>query len=70
MDKPAAIEQIRSVCNTVTKELMRIHPAVPALQDQEAQADILRAVFELTKQIETIKKRLLRLQARDESKDL
>lgn len=70
MDKPAAIEQIRSVCNTVTKELMKIHPAVPALADQEAQAEILRAVFELTKQVETIKKRLLRLQARDESKDL
>lgn len=70
MDKPAAIEQIRSVCNTVTKELMKIHPAVAALQDQEAQAEILRAVFELTKQVETIKKRLLRLQARDESKDL
>jgi len=31
MDKAAAIKQIRDVCNNVARELMRIHPAVPAL---------------------------------------
>ncbi|MBI2926995.1 MAG: hypothetical protein HYY24_14975 [Verrucomicrobia bacterium] len=67
MEKQAAIEQIKKACNAVSGELMKIHPAVPALQDKETQDEIYKAIFELTKQVETIKKRLLRLQARDES---
>jgi hypothetical protein len=67
MDKPTSIEQIKRACNAIASELMKIHPAVPALQDKETQDEIYKAVFELTKQVETIKKRLLTLQARDDS---
>ena len=67
MDKPAAIQQIRDVCNNVARELMRIHPAVPALADKEAQDEIYKTLFELTKRVEVIKKRLARLEAKDES---
>ena len=68
MDKPAAIQQIRDVCNSVSRELMRIHPAVPALSDKDAQDEIYKTLFELTKHVEIIKKRLARLEAKDESK--
>jgi len=67
MDKVAAIKQIRDVCNNVSRELMRIHPAVPALAEKEAQDEIFKTLFELTKQIESIKKRLARLEAKDDS---
>jgi hypothetical protein len=67
MDKPDAIRQLREVCNTLSRELMRIHPAVPALADKEAQDEIYKTVFELTKNVETIKKRLARLEAKDDS---
>jgi thymidylate synthase ThyX len=67
MDKPAAIQQIREVCNNVSRELMRIHPAVPALAEKEAQDEIYKTLFELTKQVEIIKKRLAKLEAKDES---
>ena len=67
MDKAAAIKQIREVCNNVSRELMRIHPAVPALAEKEAQDEIFKTLFELTKQIEIIKKRLARLEAKDDS---
>ena len=67
MDKAAAIKQIRDVCNNVSRELMRIHPAVPALAEKEAQDEIFKTLFELTKQVEIIKKRLAKLEARDES---
>ena len=67
MDKVAAIKQIRDVCNNVSRELMRIHPAVPALAEKEAQDEIFKTLFELTKQIEIIKKRLARLEAKDDS---
>ena len=67
MDKPTAIQQIREVCNNVSRELMRLHPAVPALADKEAQDEIYKTIFELTKNVEVIKKRLAKLEARDES---
>ena len=67
MDRVAAIKQIREVCNNVARELMRIHPAVPALAEKEAQDEIFRTLFELTKQVEVIKKRLAKLEAKDES---
>ena len=67
MDKPAAIKQIREVCNQVSRELMRIHPAVPALAEKEAQDEIYKTLFELTKQVEIIKKRLAKLEAKDDS---
>ncbi len=67
MDKAAAIKQIREVCNNVARELMRIHPAVPALAEKEAQDEIFKTLYELTKQVEIIKKRLAKLEAKDDS---
>ena len=67
MDKAAAIKQIRDACNNVSRDLMRIHPAVPALGEKEAQDEIFKTLFELTKQVEIIKKRLAKLEAKDES---
>ena len=49
---------------------MNINPAVSALGDKEAQDEIYRTVFELTKEVETIKKRLAKLERSDESRDL
>jgi len=67
MEKPAAIRQIREVCNNVARELMRLHPAVPGLADKEAQDEVYKTIFELTKNVEIIKKRLARLEAKDDS---
>jgi thymidylate synthase ThyX len=67
MDKAEAIKQIREVCNNVARDLMRIHPAVPALADKAAQDEIFKTLYELTKQVEIIKKRLAKLEAKDDS---
>lgn len=68
MDRKAAIEQIRTVCDTIARELMKVHPAVPAIQHEETQNVIYETVYELTKNVETIKKKLIRLQGSDDSK--
>jgi thymidylate synthase ThyX len=67
VEKAAAIKQIRDACNNVSRELMRIHPAVPALAEKEAQDEIFKTIFELTKNVEIIKKRLAKLEAKDDS---
>jgi vacuolar-type H+-ATPase subunit I/STV1 len=70
MDRETALTQIRKACNSISLELMKINPAISALDDKEAQDEIFRTIFELTKEVETIKKRLAKLERSDESRDL
>ncbi len=70
MDAPTAITQIRQSCKNIGAELMRIHPAVPALGDKAIQDEIYKVLYELTKQVEVIKKRLAKLEAGTETPDL
>ena len=70
MDRDTAVAQIRKACHGISLELMKINPAVYSLDDKDAQDEIYRTVFELTKEVETIKKRLAKLERSDESRDL
>lgn len=67
MDRPAAIAQIREACKNIALQFMKIHPALPHLQDQEAQNECIRSLHEMTVLLETIKKRVGRLERSDDS---
>ena len=67
MDRTTAIEQIRTTCNSLSSGITSLHPLIPALEDKPAQDEIFKALFELTKNVETVKKQLLKLQRRDDS---
>lgn len=67
MDRATAIQQIRSICNQLSSNVTAIHPLVGNLADQPTQDEIFKALFELTKNVETVKKQLLRLEKRDDS---
>ncbi|MEY2598110.1 MAG: hypothetical protein RLZZ142_369 [Verrucomicrobiota bacterium] len=67
MDRPAALEKLRTNCNQIAALITQMHPAVPALSDAGAQGEILKALFEFTKQVEVVKKHLLRLEKGDGS---
>jgi hypothetical protein len=67
MEKPEAIHELRSKCDEISRQITAMHPAVPKLQDASAQNEIIRALFELTKNVEVVKKQLLRLEKRDDS---
>ncbi len=70
MERAAAIEQIQAVCNNIARELMRIHPAVPPLNDKTTQDKLYESIYRLTTEVETIKKALLKLRGQDDSKVL
>ena len=70
MDRPAAIKDIRERINQIATNITAIHPLVPGLADPPTQTELLKALFELTKQVEVVKKHLLKLEKRDESSDL
>lgn len=67
MTRPEAILQIRDACKTVALQFMKIHPALPHLQDSETMADSLKALHEMTVQLEIIKKKIGRLERQDDS---
>ena len=58
MNTQAAIVQIREACKNIGIELMRIHPAVRDLGNKEAQDELYKVLFEITREVEVIKKRL------------
>lgn len=67
MDRPTAIAQIREACKNIALQFMKIHPAVPGLADDEVQKECLRCVHEMTVLLETVKKRIGRLERADDS---
>jgi hypothetical protein len=75
MDRTEATEQIKTRCAAIAQEMMHVNPAVNALDDEETQTAIFEASYELTKQLEIIKKRVIKLErgsgaAADESTEL
>ena len=67
LDRPAAIAQIREAAKNIALQLMKIHPALPALGDAETQADCIKALHELTVQLEIVKKKVGKLERSDDS---
>ena len=70
MTREEATNQIQEACKQIALQMMKIHPAVPSLDDESTQAEVLKAAHQLTVELETIKKQLIRLQQRDGSTEL
>lgn len=70
MERADAIKQIQEACKQIALQFMKIHPAIRHLNDAETQAESLKSMHEMTVQLESIKKRLIRLEQRDDSAEL
>ena len=51
----------------MTLEMMKITPAARSLGDEETTADVVKAAYQLTIELEVIKKKLIKLKGRDDS---
>jgi hypothetical protein len=67
MDRATSSQQIRDACNLIGTTVMKIHPALPGLADEPTKAEIVKALFEITKNVEVVKKQVMRLEKRDDS---
>jgi hypothetical protein len=70
MQRADAISQMRELTLEIGARVTKLHPLMPGLDDKPTQDEIFKALYELTKNVETVKKQLLRLERRDESSDL
>ncbi len=67
MSPAEATKTLRSRSDEISVIVTAMHPVVRDLGHPAAQGEILRALFELTKQVEVVKKHLIRLEKGDNS---
>ena len=67
MNRAEASEKIKAHCKTIALEMMDLNPIITHLDDQETQEALFEASYELTKQLEIIKKRVIKLERRGDT---
>jgi len=67
MDRATASKELRDHCNTVSLAVMKMHPLLNALGDNATKGEIVKALFEITKNVEVVKKQTMRLEKRDDT---
>jgi hypothetical protein len=67
VERNEGIQKLREQANLIATNVTAMHPLVPALTDAPVQTELLKALYELTKNVEVIKKQLLKLEKRDDS---
>ncbi|MEO0446409.1 MAG: hypothetical protein AAF191_10085 [Verrucomicrobiota bacterium] len=70
MSPEEATAKIQGACNEISLLMMKIHPAIPHLQNEEVQGICIKAAHQLTVELEILKKQMIQLQKRDDSTDL
>lgn len=70
MNREESIRTIEGACKTVALEMMKVTPAARGLDDEQTTADIVKAAYQLTIELEVIKKKLIQLKGRDDSTEL
>ena len=69
MTRDEAIEKIQAACKEIALQMMKVQPTLRHLGDEETESDCVRASYQLTKELEIIKKKLIKLQNRGEADD-
>src|SRR6266478_71415 len=56
MERNVVIQRIREQVNQIAVNVTAIHPLVPGLADPPTQGELFKALFELTRNVEVVKK--------------
>lgn len=67
MEREQAVEVIREACVVMAQQMMRISPAIRHLDDPAVRDRLFETMYQLTTNVETIKKQLGKLGGTDDS---
>lgn len=70
MDRAQAIAQIKEACKGIAQDLMKINPAIPHLNDKEVQTELYETIYRITRDVEVVKKRVIRLESSQDTPEL
>ena len=63
MTPTEAADSIKQTCDEMSRATLKLQPAIRALGNPAAQDELLKATFELTKNLETVKKLVRKAQS-------
>lgn len=67
MNSSENLQALRAHALQIATHVTQMHPLVGKIDDLSARGEVLKALFELTKQVEVVKKQVLKLEKRDDS---
>jgi hypothetical protein len=67
MDRSEAISAIRAQAQQIATGVTALHPLLNDLGDEGTKGEIVKAMFEITRAVETVKKQVMKLEKRDDS---
>ncbi|MBP84408.1 MAG: hypothetical protein CMO61_11240 [Verrucomicrobiales bacterium] len=67
MTQEEAIQKIEGACKVISLEMMKLTPNARYIREEEIAGDIMKASYQLTIELEVIKKKLIKLKGRDDS---
>ena len=67
MTSQESTAELSRLAQGIAAQVTQMHPLAGAVTDPATKAELFKALFELTKQVEVVKKHLLKLQKRDDS---
>lgn len=65
---PGVTEQLRTACHQLAAGVTSMHPLANRIEDAAIKGEIMKALFEITRQVEVVKKQLQRAERRDDSR--
>lgn len=70
MTREGAILQIKEACAALSRDLMKLNPAIGSLQDKATEDELYEAIYRVTKDVEIIKKKVIKLEKAEETPEL
>lgn len=65
-----AIATIKEACHRIAHEMMTLQPAIAKLSDEKVRTGLFETVYQLTANVESVKKQVIRHEKGDASKIL
>ena len=63
MDQAEAIAQIKEACKGIAVHLMKLNPAITHLNDKATETELYETIYRITKEVEVVKKKVIRLES-------
>lgn len=67
MEAKPITEEMRAVCNRLSADITALHRLSGGLPEGPARGEIFKALFELTRQVEVVKKQVKRVESAGET---
>lgn len=70
MERAEAISRIKEACKGIAIDLMKVNQSIAHLNDKATETELYETIYRLTKDVEIVKKRVIKLESSHDTPDL